>query len=130
MANESGSEVSLYELIGGEKGVEGVVFDFYKRVFADPELSAFFQNTDSERLLRMQREFFAAALDGPVEYSGSSLREAHAGRGIQPRHLKRYVDHLMETLAELGIDESARYDICSRINTYADEITGATSVDG
>ena len=130
MPEQSSNAGSLYERIGGEQAVEGLIVEFYRRVFADAELSPFFQQVDSERLQRMQREFFAAALDGPIQYSGSSLREAHAGRGIRPRHLGRYVDHLMETLADLGVDEDDRYEVCSRINTYADEITGATSIDG
>jgi hemoglobin len=43
----------------------------------------------------MQREFFAAALGGPQAYSGLSLTQAHAGRGITPRHFNRFVQHLL-----------------------------------
>lgn len=126
----SKESTTLYDRLGGEKTIEEVVYAFYSRVFADAELSPFFEGIPQDRLSVMQREFFAAALDGPIRYSGRPLNEVHAGLGIKPRHLKLFLDHLMEAMAGRGIDESDRYEICSRINTYADEITGATSIDG
>jgi hemoglobin len=121
---------TLYERLGGDEAIDEAIFGFYRRVFADPELSPFFEGVEAERLKAMQREFFAAALDGPIRYSGRPLTEVHAGLGIQPRHLSRFLDHLMEAFADRGIGEHDRYEIYSRINMYADEITGSTSVDG
>ena len=121
---------SLYERLGGDEAIEEVLYDFYRRVFADPELSPFFEDIDPERLRTMQHEFFAAALDGPIGYSGRSLTEVHAGLGIKPHHLSRFLDHLLEALTDRGIDEHDRYEIYSRINIYADEITDTTSIDG
>jgi len=121
---------TLYERLGGDVAIDEVTFDFYRRVFADPELSPFFEGVAPERLQTMQREFFAAALDGPIRYSGRPLIEVHAGLGVKPRHLSRFLDHLMEAFADRGIGEQDRYEIYSRINTYADEITGSTTVDG
>jgi hemoglobin len=126
----SDKKPTLYERLGGDKAIEEVTYSFYSRVFADPELSPFFEGVAQERLQTMQREFFAAALDGPIRYSGRPLTEVHAGMNIKPRHLSRFLDHLMEAFADRGIDERDRYEIYSRINTYADEITGTTSVDG
>jgi len=124
------SATTLYDRIGGSEAVSELVFAFYRRVLADPELGPFFSHTPTEKLGAMQAEFFAAALGGPVHYSGRSLGEAHAGRGIRPQHLRRYLDHLLATLQEFDLSNDDRYDIVSRINTYADEITGTTSVDG
>lgn len=121
---------TLFERIGGEDAVSELLFAFYQRVLADPELGPFFADTPIEKLRVMQREFFAAALDGPIGYTGRPLSEVHAGRGIKPRHLARFLEHLMATLVDRDIEEADRYEIYSRINTYADEITGTTSVDG
>jgi hemoglobin len=123
-------EPTLFERIGGEKAIASLLEAFYERVLADPELAPFFEHTSIEKLRRMQREFFAAALDGPIHYTGRTMSEVHAGRGIQTRHLARFVDHLMETLRDQPIDDADAYDIVSCINTYADEITGEASVDG
>jgi hemoglobin len=121
---------TLFERIGGEPAVSRLVDAFYRRVLADPELSPFFSDTSMEKLQSMQREFFAAALDGPIRYTGRPLAAVHYGRGIRPRHLARFVAHLLETLREQQIDEEDTYAIISRIDTYADEITGETGVDG
>jgi len=99
-------------------------------VLADAELAPFFAEASLPRLRAMQREFFAAALGGPIHYSGMSLAESHAGRGIEPRHLARFVGHLLDTLHSRGADEQDALDIISRINTYAAEITGEVGVDG
>ena len=121
---------TLYERLGGDEAIDEAIFDFYRRVFADPELSPFFEGVAADRLKAMQREFFAAALDGPIRYSGRPLTEVHAGLGIQARHVSRFLDHLMEAFADRGIGEHDRREIYDRIDIYADEITGSTSVDG
>lgn len=121
---------SLYDRLGGERAIAAVVDDFYGRVLADPLLAPFFVGVERDRLRRMQREFFAAALGGPVLYTGRPLNVVHAGRGIRTRHLARFLEHLTATLADRDLSERDRYDIYSRIHTYADEITGSTTVDG
>ena len=114
-----------YEKVGGNEAVTPVVYAFHRRVFGDPELAPFFEGIDPDRLQSMQREFFPATLDGPVHDSGRPLNEVHAGLGIQLRHLSRFLDPMTEVLGDLPIDDRDRYEIRSRMNKYADEITGA-----
>ena len=125
-----GTNYSLYERVGGEQGIKDLVVEFYVRVMADPELAPFFRDTEIERLHRMQREFFSAALDGPIEYTGRPLHSVHAGRGIQAKHMKLFVDHMLGTLERYDLSEEELRDIISRINTYADEIMGGYGTDG
>ena len=125
----SNGSTSLYERLGGERAIAAVVQDFYGRVLSDPELAPFFAGVETERLARMQREFFAAALGGPIRYSGRPLNAVHAGLGIRPRHLARFLEHLMATLADRALTESDRYDVYSRIHRYADDITGNAEID-
>jgi truncated hemoglobin YjbI len=73
---------SLYEIIGGEAALPPVVDDFYDRVLADPELRGFFAGTNMNRLKARQVEFFAAALGGPLPYTGPSLR--HRAEALRP----------------------------------------------
>jgi hemoglobin len=115
---------TLYERIGGEREISKLVHAFYDRVIADPELKPFFKNTSMGKLRRMQREFFSAALDGPIKYTGKPLSYVHHGRGITNHHLALYVDHLIDTLRGHKISEQNVQEIISRINTYAEEITG------
>ena len=115
---------TLFVRIGGEQTVAELIGDFYDRVSADPELKPFFKNTPIEKLRRMQREFFSAALDGPITYTGKPLSYVHHGRGITRHHFALYVDHLLETLRDHDITDQDAQEIIGRISTYADEITG------
>jgi hemoglobin len=115
---------TLFARIGGEQTIAELIGDFYDRVLADPELKPFFNNTSMDKLGRMQREFFSAALDGPITYTGKPLSHVHHGKGITKRHFALYVDHLIDTLRDHGITDQDAQDIIGRISTYADEITG------
>lgn len=115
---------SLYERLGGEPGIEGLVRRFYDRVLADPQLAPFFTNTALEKLLVMQREFFGAALDGPQTYSGLALSWAHAGRGITTEHFNRYAQHLLAALEEIGVTTDDIREVVHRISVHKNDVTG------
>jgi hemoglobin len=121
---------TLFERVGGERAIGAVVQAFYGRVLADPLLAPFFEGIERDRLQRMQREFFAAALGGPILYTGRPLNVVHAGLGIRTRHLARFLEHLTATLADHELSERDCYDIYTRIHKYADDITGSTTTDG
>jgi hemoglobin len=119
---------NLYDEIGGERAIEGMVEEFYDRVLADPGLRPFFVGVKMEKLRRMQREFFSAALGGPVRYTGVPLAYAHHGRGISREHFARFVGVLLETLRAHGVGEEAALAVIGRLNTYTDEIVGGHGV--
>ncbi len=121
---------SLYDRVGGADGVERLIDAFYTEVLADAQLAPFFRDAEVPKLKAMQREFFAAALDGPSSYTGRPLAHAHHGRGIKPSHIGAFVHHLFTTLEGFDLTEAERDAIIARINTYADEITGGAGLDG
>ena len=113
---------SLWERLGGSEGADALIEAFYDRVLADPELAPFFEDASMDRLRKMQREFFSAALGGPIEYSGAPLAHAHHGRGIEPVHLRRFVEHLLATLEAIELSEEDRDAIYDRIHRQADDV--------
>ena len=123
-------ESSLYDRIGGREAVQKLVDEFYGRVCDDPELAPFFGHASLEKLMRMQHEFFSAALGGPIDYSGMDLTKAHHGRGIQRQHFGRFVEHLLSTLQSQGVEEAAAGEIIQRIATYEGDVTGDSYEDG
>ena len=74
----------------------------------------------------MQPEFFAMALGGNIQYTGAPLAQAHHGRGITVYHFSRFTAHLLETLREQKVDEEDVNAVIDRINSFANEITGAS----
>lgn len=122
------TNLNLYERLGGDQAVAEMLGEFYCRVLADPDLRPFFEHVEMSKLHLMQREFFSAALGGPISYTGAPLSYAHHGRGISRSHFARFVDILLETLQTRGVEDEDVRGIIARINTYADEIVGGQSV--
>jgi hemoglobin len=96
------AEPTIYEAIGGDTALAAVVDDFYGRVLDDPDLAGFFAGTNMTRLKGRQVEFFAAALGGPVPYTGASMRDAHRGRAIAQWHFDLVAGHLVAALVTAG----------------------------
>jgi hemoglobin len=112
--------------VGAERGLESLMLAFYARVLEDPELAPFFQDSSLVKLHAMQRELFAMALGGNIQYTGTPLAHAHHGRGISAYHFARFTSHLPETLREQKLDEEDVNAVIDRINSFANEITGAS----
>lgn len=117
---------SLYERLGGEPAVETMVKALYDRVLADTDLRPFFANTPMDKQRAMQHEFLCAALGGPMAYTGKPLSHAHQGRGITTWHFARFAQHLLDALREMGVSEEDADAVISRLNAYANEITGTS----
>ncbi len=99
-----------------------VVDDFYGRVLADPDLRAFFAGTNVSRLKGKQVEFFAAALGGPLPYTGASMRDAHRGRAIAQRHFDLVAGHLVASLAAAGVPDATVTQIVAAVAPLASDI--------
>lgn len=121
---------TLYEKIGGRTNIELMVTAFYQRVLSDNLLAPFFENTEIEKLKQMQVAFFSIALGGGEPDAMPSLRDAHAGRGIDSKHLTRFTELLIETLSEVGIEEQDAKEVYERIATYSNDVLGESNVDG
>ena len=122
----SSSPTSLYDRLGGAAAVDGLIDAFYIRVLADPKLAPFFTDTPMERLHSMQKQFFTMALGGPDEYPGRAMGHVHHGRGITKVHFAHFVEHLIETLKYIGVEEADTDAVIEHINTFTNEITGTS----
>jgi hemoglobin len=120
------SESSLYDRLGGPQAIGAATEIFYRKVLADPLLASFFDDVDMDRQIAKQTAFLTMALGGPNGYTGRDLRTAHARLpGLSDVHVDRVIEHLADTLRELGVPDtdiaavgtvaaSARNDILNR----------------
>ncbi len=118
------TKLSLYDRLGGEPAIDAIVKALYDRVLADADLKPFFEKTPMDRQRVMQHEFLCAALGGPMAYTGKPLAHVHQGRGITTRHFAKFVRHVLEILQELGVSSEDADEVISRLNAFANEITG------
>jgi hemoglobin len=115
---------SLYDRLGGSNGISDLVVEFYERVLNDPLLVPFFKNTSMDHLRTMQREFFTIATGGPSEVV-LPLKVAHGGRGIADKQYQRFVEHLLTTLENRGLDSGDVEAILDRLALEHDSIVDA-----
>jgi hemoglobin len=118
----SSKNKTMYERLGGEAAIALLVDRFHERITLDPELEPYFRHVPLSKLRNMQLEFFSAALEGPVHYSGRPLDQVHKGRGITSKQLSRFMQHLMATIAHTNPDDQDRNEMYSRIALYGDSI--------
>lgn len=130
--NEINENTTLFERVGGAPFIENLVGDFYGRILSDPELRHFFESISVAHLKKMQAEFFAAALDGPISRTDYDLARIHKPLNITRGHLTRFVDHLIALLTERqAIDQKDAMAIVFRIAIYSNQILGSSGgVDG
>lgn len=120
----------LFEQLGGAESLAAIVTDMYERIFQDPSLAPFFANTHADRLRKMQYHFLAAALDGPVEYSGAELGEVHHGRGITGQHFASFCGHFADAMEAAKIEPVIIDQCLGRLAMYRGKVIGEVGVDG
>ena len=99
-----GTQMSLFDRLGGAHAITAAAGLFYRQVLADPLLAPYSGDVDMERQVAKQVAFLTMALGGPDQYTGRDLRTAHAGlAGLTDEHVDRVIGHLAQTLRELGV---------------------------
>ncbi|PEG41447.1 hypothetical protein CQY20_05170 [Mycolicibacterium agri] len=74
------------------------------------------------RLKGRQVEFFAAALGGPLPYTGAPMRQVHQGRGITMHHFDLVAGHLAASLGAADVSEDTTAQILAAIAPLAEDI--------
>lgn len=120
----------LFDRLGGAASIASLVEEMYRRVLADPDLAPFFAHVSMERLKRMQFQFLASALDGPIEYTGAELSSIHRDRGITGQHFARFCGHFADAMEAQGSSSRDIDQALGRLATFKDKITGESNVDG
>ena len=119
---------SLYTRLGGKDAVTATVVKLYEKVLLDEKLQPFFDGVDIVRIRNSQVAFVTMALGGPHNYTGASLRHAHArlvGQGLTDIHFDAVAHHFSDALHELKVPvalikealetiESTRNDVLNR----------------
>jgi hemoglobin len=99
---ESSSAASMFERVGGTPAVKALVDAFYEKVWADPQLTRYFEGIDKAQLKGHQAKLITGVLGGPA-YTGRDLGEAHSHLDITDADFDRVVAHLVAACNELNV---------------------------
>ncbi len=118
-------EPTPFEKLGREAGVRTAVDSFYARVLDDAGLVGFFDGVEIDRVKENQCAFLAAVLGGPRRYAGRPMSVAHSHRRISREAFDAVLDHLVDTLGELGVDNDIIERVVQTMASLEGEIVGA-----
>jgi hemoglobin len=131
---------SLFERLGGERGLTSIVDDFTPRVLADPRVnwqrrsvkrgifrrapevawSATPQNVT--RLKKHLIQFLALATGGPARYEGKEMEIAHHGMRITNPEFDAVVGDLKATLDKLKIANAEQKELLAIVESTRPQI--------
>jgi methyl-accepting chemotaxis protein len=113
---------TLFEQIGGRDAVVAAVDELYVRLMGDAQLAPYFAGLNLTRLKSRQVQFFSAALGGPDQYKGRSMKAAHARFQIPQAHFDAVAVHLGSVLSDLGVPHERIDAILTTVGSLAPEI--------
>jgi len=102
------SERSLFDELGGEPALRGIIERFVDRVFDDVMIGYLFQKADRTRVKAKEFEHAAEHLGAPIAYTGRPIDAVHRPHQIRGGQFMRRVRILEETLIELGAPARVR----------------------
>ena len=121
---------SLYEELGGAAAVSAAVEIFYRKMLMDDRVAHFFDDVDMEAQMAKQQGFLTMVFGGPNSYTGKSMREGHrhlVARGLNDSHVDIVLEHLGDTLRELGVGEDKIAEVARLANSVRDDVLDRTS---
>jgi hemoglobin len=101
--------VTLWDRLGGEKGVAKVVDDFVALAASDAKVNFFRDGkykVDAAGVATLKKtlvEMISEAAGGPLKYSGKSMKEVHKGMGITDAEFDALAADLKKALADNGV---------------------------
>ena len=99
---------TLYDNLGGTKGITAVVNDFVGNCAGDSRINGFFKATASDpaRLAKFKENLvnqICEASGGPCKYTGKDMKSAHAGMGISSADFTALVEDLVKSLNKFKV---------------------------
>lgn len=128
-------EQTLYDRLGGQAGIQGVVDDFLARVLDNPKINGYFLNEGAnyDRLgLCLVKQVSAAAGapgvtypkgDEPADADGCrNMKEIHTGMGISQQDFDDLASDLVASMTAKGVAEADRTAVVGAIAPLATDI--------
>ncbi|HYV36108.1 MAG TPA: group 1 truncated hemoglobin [Gemmataceae bacterium] len=103
------AKASLWDRLGGEKGVDKVLSDFMAAAAMDPKVDFSrggkykLDDQKAQALKKSLIDFVSDAAGGPYKYKGPSMKDVHKGMGITDDQFNALAGHLKEALEKNGV---------------------------
>lgn len=115
---------NLYRELGERAGIERAVDAILVEVKTDKRIGDLFAETDFPYLRERLVEQICFLADGPCEYTGLPMDEAHSGMAISSREFNWFVEDVEIGLNKAKIPLDAQNDLLARMAKMRGEIIG------
>ena len=102
------ADKSLYEDLGGEKGIAALTSDVVDLAHANPLTRSHFEKIDRVDLKKTLAQQFCELSGGPCVYRGKDMVKAHKSLDLDERDFNTLVEDLRIACAKNGISDSAK----------------------
>jgi len=113
---------TLYERLGGEKGIKAIARDTVENHLKNPVIKVRFQDSDPEELISLAAEFFCMGSGGPQKYTGKNMREAHRSMNISEAEFLTVVDDIMSALDNNKVEAGAKNEVLGILYSLKDDV--------
>lgn len=140
-AAQATSKKSLYERLGGERGLTALVDDFTPRVLADPRVdwdrvgvksgglfhrgSTVAWNATPEHVATLKKhvvQFLALATGGPAQYQGGEIKSVHANMQISNPEFDAVIGDIKSSLDKLQVPNEEQKELLAIIESTRPQI--------
>lgn len=113
---------SVFDILGGNKGIEIAVTKFYDKVIRDNRIKHYFGGIDMSKQRKLQMTFLTLVIGGPDSYKGRDMRSSHDHMNLNDLHLNAFIELMDETLNELGVSPAINAAICGILEGFRKDL--------
>ncbi|MDP2228457.1 MAG: group 1 truncated hemoglobin [Moraxellaceae bacterium] len=106
---------TLYDDLGGEKGVATIVSTLVSSAVADPVTRRSFEKFDRPRLEKLLAQQICQLADGGCRYEGDSMKDSHAGLDITEAEFYGLVAQLRAACDAAGVSLAAKNGLLQKL---------------
>lgn len=141
--NKATGKKTLYDRLGGEKGIAAIVDDFVTRVLADPRVNwerkgvtqggitlrrnkSVTWDPNPENVARLKKhfgQFISLATGGPTVYEGRDMREVHSSMHIRNPEFDATIGDMKATLDKLQIPTDEQKELLAILESTRPQVS-------
>ncbi|MGE4072136.1 MAG: group 1 truncated hemoglobin [Lysobacterales bacterium] len=106
---------SLYQQLGGAEGVASLVDAIIEKSRTDPRIGELFAETDFDYFRERLIEQICELADGPCEYTGLPMSDAHSGMDISEREFNWFVEDVEQAMQQIGLPLAVQNRLLARL---------------
>lgn len=115
-------EPELYQQLGGKAGVDQLVAAMVEEAHTDPRIAELFAQTDLAYFRERLVEQICQLADGPCEYTGLPMPDAHSGMDLSEREFNWFVEDVERAMRRVGLPMAVQNRLLARLARMRAEV--------